>query len=897
MSFTNGTIGEIIKVLDMAGVEMLAISLPDSRIVDVTKSLAKHWQCSKYEVIGQQLSQSEESPYYAHYVNKEVSGVNGQAQMLVEIVKANGPNGKVTHQFKPQHHKDGKAEYLLLIGKQSHKAQADKQSDEYQRLQLAVEAGGYVSWEISFKDYSLNFAPEIYEMIGWNSDEQILTLPKWNTLIHPQDVNITLEAIAANAEESEKFIKTQYRVKHNSGSYIWIEIIARLIKDPITRELTRMIGLCREITEEMRKRHQIETSEQNLSRSQALAKMGSWVMDLKSNNVDWSDNMYALIGVPKTNKNLNHNFESLTSMMDNLNKDKWFEALEQAKVGHAISGLEVEFCAPEGEPQILTVHIDLEYGIDGTPTKLHGICQNITEQSMLERKFLQAQKMESVGQLTGGIAHDFNNLMMVVLGNLQLLEKLTRGDDKATSRLNTAIDAVNKGTELTKRLLAFSRQQTLETAAFPVNDLVTDMEDMLNRALRGSIELQIKPGKNVWNVKADKSQLETAVLNLVINARDAMGESGSLTIETSNQTLDKAYTRKHEDVVPGDYVMIAVTDTGQGMPPEIIDKVLQPFFTTKAVGEGSGLGLSMIYGFVKQSKGHLAIYSEVGHGTTIRIYLPRCIGTDIECGEECQQPPQNQPFAEIVQPTESQDLPNVQSPIIHEAVEQQTVEQQVENQLASQVQDTTPLTSDSETETIEVKDVIKAITQEPTNADIEPEITEQKVTEPEFMVQDEVEVDIEINNEPTNDISAQTQATEPTQAQSNITKTPIVLIAEDNDPVRDVAVAMIEDMGYIVLDAPNGDKALDIIKQRDDIDLLLSDVVMPGMNGPELAAEALKIRPDLKVLFASGYTQGTAEEMHELPNFIELIDKPFTQQDLTDKVRAAVEDQLKKNAA
>ena len=870
MSFTNGTIGEIIKVLDMAGVEMLAISLPDSRIVDVTKSLAEYWQCSKYEVIGQQLSQSKESPYYAHYVNKEISGVDGQAQMLVEIVKASGPNGKVTHQFKPQHHKDGKAEYLLLIGKQSHKAQADKQSDEYQRLQLAVEAGGYVSWEISFKDYSLNFAPEIYDMIGWNSHEKTLTLPKWNTLIHPQDTNKTLEAIAANADDSEKFLKTQYRVKHISGSYIWIEIIARLIKDPITRELTRMIGLCREITEEMRKRHQIETSEQNLSRSQALAKMGSWVMDLKSNSVDWSDNMYALIGIPKTTQSNLNNFESLTTMMDDLNKDKWFEALEQAKVGHAISGLEVEFCASDDEPQILTVHIDLEYDIDGTPTKLHGICQNITEQSMLERKFLQAQKMESVGQLTGGIAHDFNNLMMVVLGNLQLLEKLTRGDDKATSRLNTAIDAVNKGTELTKRLLAFSRQQTLETAAFPVNELVTDMEDMLIRALRGSIELKIKPGENVWNVKADKSQLETAVLNLVINARDAMGESGSLTIETSNQTLDKSYTRKHEDVVPGDYVMIAVTDTGQGMPPEIIDKVLQPFFTTKAVGEGSGLGLSMIYGFVKQSKGHLAIYSEVDHGTTIRIYLPRCIGTDLECGVET---PQNQP---LLQQDENQPFAAIEQPPL-------------EHQLASQTLDDAPSTPGSNAETNEVEEIVEAITQEPPNTSNEPEVNSQESVE--------IESSVEIIEETTDEASTQAEATEPAQEPTTITKTPIVLIAEDNDPVRDVAVAMIEDMGYIVLDAPNGDKALDIIKQRDDIDLLLSDVVMPGMNGPELAAEALKIRPDLKVLFAAGYTQGTAEEMHELPNFIELIDKPFTQQDLTDKVRAAVEDQLKKNAA
>jgi len=282
--------------------------------------------------------------------------------------------------------------------------------------------------------------------------------------------------------------------------------------------------------------------------------------------------------------------------------------------------------------------------------------------------------------------------------------------------------------------------------------------------------------------------LETAILNLSINARDAMKDGGTLIVETENKTLETSYTKQHDDLIPGDYVVVSVSDTGEGMPADIIDKVLQPFFTTKPPGSGSGLGLSMIYGFVKQSKGHLSIYSEVGTGTTIRIYLPRFIAT-----------------------------------------------------------------SESETTTSEI-------------ADSEPPQGVARDTEPQSSIKKPV-------------------------------KKPIVLIAEDNDPVRDVAVAMIEDMDYIVLDAPDGEKALEIIKARDDIDLLLSDVVMPGMNGPELAAAALEIRPELKVLFASGYTQGTAEEMHELPNFIELIDKPFTQEELTRKVRAAVESQLKKDVA
>ena len=791
MSFPNGTIGEIIKVLDMAGVEMLAISLPDSRIVDVTGSLAKTWQCSKYELVGQQLSQAESSPLYAHYVNTNLAGLDGKAELQVEIVKQLDLGKSVARVFKPKHHKDGTAEFLLLIGKQAAGLVTDQQDENLAQLKLAVEAGGYSSFQVDCNTAELEVDDEVLTMMGMDPEADQLSLSKWMSQVHPDDFDRTLSALATRADSDQKFLQTSYRVKHKNGCFIWLELIARVIKDPITKDISRFVGLCRDISQEMHLRHDIETSEQNLARSQALANMGSWVMNLDDMTVDWSDHMYALIGIEKGGSD-NHAFESLVSKMDDTQREKWQESLEFAKSGQPISGLECEFTHPDGNKHLIAVHIDIEYDSEAKPAKLHGICQDITEQCLMERKFLQAQKMESVGQLTGGIAHDFNNLLMVVLGNLQLIEKLTAGDEKATSRLTTAIDAVNKGSELTKRLLAFSRQQTLEDDVIEVNELIDETSDMLARAITSEIQLKIKPGQNIWPVKADKTQLETAILNLSINARDAMPDGGTLIVETENKTLDTTYTKQHDDLTPGDYVVISVSDTGEGMPPEIIDKVLQPFFTTKPPGSGSGLGLSMIYGFVKQSKGHLSIYSELGTGTTIRIYLPRHIETVKENTDQETGNPQE---------TEQPDTPSAQE-------------------------------------------------------QIEPQ--------PEPTVETPV-------------------------------KKPIVLIAEDNDPVRDVAVAMIEDMDYIVLDAPDGEKALEIIKARDDIDLLLSDVVMPGMNGPELAAAALKIRPELKVLFASGYTQGTAEEMHELPNFIELIDKPFTQDELTSKVRAAVESQMQKN--
>lgn len=800
----------------MAGVEMLAISLPDARIVDVTHSLAQKWMCSKYEVVGQQLSQAESSPLYAHYVNKNLDEVSGSGELRVEIINQLKAGTSIAQTFKPKHHKDGAAEYLLLIGIQAVADNSDGADEDLTRLKLAVEAGGYFSVQAEYASNQMKIDDEVFELLGLDPKTSNMTVAKWMALVHPDDIEKTLSAKADAGNAEQKLLQSIYRVKHKDGHYVWLEFIARTLNDPITKSTSKIVGLCRDVSQQMHERHKTETSEQNLARSQALAKIGSWVMNLKTGTVDWSDHMYALLAVTKGAKE-QHEFESLTSKMTDSQLEKWCESLEFAKLGQAISGLEVEFNHPDGEVHRLSVHIDIEYDSNGEPAKLHGICQDITEQSLLERKFLQAQKMESVGQLTGGIAHDFNNLLMVVLGNLQLIEKLTHNDEKASSRLTTAIEAVNKGSELTKRLLAFSRQQTLEADIIEVNQLIDETSDMLVRAINSEIELKIKPGENVWPVKADKTQLETAVLNLCINARDAMKDGGKLIIETRNKTLDTSYTKKHDDLTPGDYVVVSVSDTGHGMPAKIIDKVLQPFFTTKAPGSGSGLGLSMIYGFVKQSKGHLSIYSEEKVGTTIRIYLPRHI-------EECD-----------VQPA---------------PVETVEAEQTVEDR---------PATLDGDAVSVPL------VASGATEQDIQ--ITPEEPTEPVAPAEIVVE------------------------------RKPIVLIAEDNDPVRDVAVAMIEDMDYIVLDAPDGEKALDIIKQRDDIDLLLSDVVMPGMNGPELAAEALKIRPDLKVLFASGYTQGTAEEMHELPNFIELIDKPFTQEDLTNKVRAAVESQLNRDAA
>ncbi|AXS39514.1 ATP-binding protein [Breoghania sp. L-A4] len=249
--------------------------------------------------------------------------------------------------------------------------------------------------------------------------------------------------------------------------------------------------------------------------------------------------------------------------------------------------------------------------------------EEIKERKHLENQLLRSQRMEAIGQLTGGIAHDFNNLLSVMIGNAELLRDTPGLDDDARRNLESIVRAVGRGASLTNRLLAFSRQQTLSPRPTAINALVVGLEEMLRRTLGETIELQSRLDAGVYDALIDKHQFEDALVNLVLNARDAMPGGGILTIETANARLDEAYAARNDEVTPGDYVVVSVSDTGSGMTPEVLNRAFEPFFTTKDVGAGSGLGLSMVYGFAKQSNGHITVDSDSGYGTTVRLYLPR----------------------------------------------------------------------------------------------------------------------------------------------------------------------------------------------------------------------------------------------------------------------------------
>jgi PAS domain S-box-containing protein len=265
------------------------------------------------------------------------------------------------------------------------------------------------------------------------------------------------------------------------------------------------------------------------------------------------------------------------------------------------------------------------------------MCQDVTERHATEERLRQSEKMNAVGQLTGGVAHDFNNLLTVVIGNLDLA--IERVQPELRAAIEGALRAAERGAALVRQMLAFSRRQTLIAETLDLNRVAAGMEQMLRRTLGEDVEIEMRLATPLWPALADRAQVESALLNLAINARDAMPVGGKLTIETDNAHLDQDYAAHNAEVGPGDYVALAVTDTGTGMTPEVLQHAFEPFFTTKEVGKGTGLGLSMIYGFAKQSRGHVKIYSEVGHGTTVRLYLPRkTAATDAAVPAPVEQP-------------------------------------------------------------------------------------------------------------------------------------------------------------------------------------------------------------------------------------------------------------------
>ena len=392
--------------------------------------------------------------------------------------------------------------------------------------------------------------------------------------------------------------------------------------------------------------------------------------------------------------------------------------------------------------------------------------RQIEERERVEAQMRQVQKMESIGQLTGGIAHDFNNMLAIVIGNLEMASRrFDNAPEKARAAIGHANEGATRAAALTRRLLAFSRQQPLEPRIVDLNKLVGGMSDLLRRTLGEQIRIETVLSGGLWRTFADVSQVENAVLNLCVNARDAMEDGGNLTVETANAYLDDDYCRGTDGVRPGQYVAIAVSDTGPGMPPEVIERAFDPFFTTKDVGKGTGLGLSQVYGFIRQSGGHVRIYSEIGQGTTVKVYLPRHVGEDQDDG------------------TPAPDAA------------------------------TLPRARGEET----------------------------------------------------------------------------ILVVEDEAEVRRMSTDALTELGYGVIQAANAAEALQALSRHPEIALLFTDVVMPDLNGRQLAEVARQQRPDLPVVYTTGYTRNAIVHNGTLDHDVALVPKPFTIEQLARKIRSVLD--------
>ncbi len=498
------------------------------------------------------------------------------------------------------------------------------------------------------------------------------------------------------------------------------------------------------------------------------------------------------------------------------------------------------------------------------------VIEEIGERRRAEQVLVQSQKMETVGKLTGGVAHDFNNLLQVISGNLQLLGKDVAGNPRAEQRVANAMGGVSRGSKLAAQLLAFGRRQALEPRVVNATRMVRDMDDMLRRAIGEGIEIETSVGGGLWNSFIDPAQLENAILNLAINARDAMEGTGKLTIEIGNATLDADYAARHAEVAPGQYVMLAVTDTGSGMTPDVLQKVFEPFFSTKGEGKGSGLGLSMVYGFVKQSGGHVNIYSEVGEGTTVKLYLPRSTAPeDVEVSID------NGP---VVGGTETVLVVEDDEEVRTTVVEMLTdlgyrVLKAVDASNALSVID-----SGIPIDILFTDVVMPGKLKSPELARMARErlpgiavLFTSGYTENSIVHGGKLDAGVELLSKPyTREALARrlrhvvanerqrAVSSGPAKAPSMVApaapteaKPAMVLLVEDDDLIRMATSEMLQESGYLVVDAGNAEDALVAI-QTTAVDVLVTDVNLPGMAGPELARKARETRPALGIVFATG---------------------------------------------
>jgi PAS domain S-box-containing protein len=657
-------------------------------------------------------------------------------------------------------------------------AYTERRLDDAQRqLKITVNAAGIAGtwdWDIPAKRLHVDDRFALLNGIEQTAGVDGVPTGAFFNRVHPQDrprVRLAVSGILNGAEVFDR----EYRLQAPDGAIHWVHARGRCAYGADGNPV-RFTGVLVDISEQKRVGERLRIA-------QTAGRIGTFEYVPGFGTVQVSPQFCNLLGVVPAETLSVSAVNALVAEGGPLLDPSVCEAGElpyaEMRVRRADTG-EIRWLARRGEVMHEDAsaeqrHVGVVY--DVTATKASEVAlrelndtlearvrEAIAEREQAEEQLRQSQKMEAVGQLTGGIAHDFNNLLTGIVGSLDLMQ--TRINEGRTENLTRyaglAMASAQRAAALTHRLLAFSRRQPLEARPVDVNRLVGSMDDLLRRTLGERVRLEVVVAGGLWLTLCDPNQLENAILNLAINARDAMPDGGRLTIETANSYLDDAYVAREIGVRAGQYVCVCVTDTGTGMPPDVIAKAFDPFFTTKPIGQGTGLGLSMIYGFAKQSEGNVKIYSEAGKGTSVKLYLPRYHGTVEETGT---------------------------------------------------VRGETPRAEHGER----------------------------------------------------------------------------VLVVEDDDTVRALVVEVLGELGYATWEAPDGPAGLRIAQSDARIDLLVTDVGLPGLNGRQLADQARATRPGLKVLFMTGYAENAAFGAGHLELGMQMITKPFAVDGLANKIRSIIE--------
>jgi PAS domain S-box-containing protein len=551
-------------------------------------------------------------------------------------------------------------------------------------------------------------------------------------------------------------VEANGEVEQRRGDGKWVLVTDRRMRNG------GIAGLRVDVTALKQAEAHLRESEARLDRAQAIAGIGSWELDVATGRYIWSREMYRIHGV--SSEDFGPTIDNMTSYVhpdDHPAIRSWLARLID---GLEPDALEIKIVRPDGKVRLILVEGQAVTDTEGVARRLAGTMQDVTERRLVEQQLAHAHKMEAMGNLTGGMAHDFNNGLGIIIGNLDLLGRLVKSDETAAELCHEAHQGAQRCADLIRRLLTFARRQPLRPVQLDVNALVSDAGRLLSRTLGEHIELRLNLGAKLWPALSDTAQLEAALVNLATNARDAMPKGGQLDITTRNVELDALYCALCPDVTPGKYALIEVSDTGTGIAPDILSQIFEPFFTTKGPSHGTGLGLSMVFGFLKQSGGHVSVYSEVGRGSTFRVYLPRA-----EVDEGCSRGRN----------------------------------------------DDEPVVGGDET----------------------------------------------------------------------------ILLVEDNAPLRLAARRQLNSLGYRVLEAEDAEAALRALATGERIDLLFTDVVMPGaMDGVDLARRAIAMRAGLSVLLTSGFP-GTrlSEQQTATPEF-QLIGKPYSGDGLARALREALDE-------